>query len=185
MGNFNRSNRSGGGRGFERRGFTQMHQAVCDNCRQNCEVPFRPTSGKPIFCSSCFENNRAADSRRFEGRSFERSNNFTDKQIFDAVCDECGNSCKVPFQPTSGKPIYCSNCFGDKKMSGSRNREQYREQFEQLNNKIDKILILLAPNAFEKVAFATEDVEEVKEQPLEKQAVKAEKKIKIAKKKPH
>ncbi len=189
MGNFNRGSRSGGGRGFERRGFNdrnsrgpaQMHQAVCDNCRQNCEVPFQPTSGKPIYCSNCFENNRGgSDSRRFENRRSERPSSFADKQMFDAICDECGNSCKVPFQPTSGKPIYCSNCFGDKKTGGNRNREQfssqpqYKEQFVELNNKLDKILMMLAPNAFEKVAFATETVEE---------AVNVDKKPKAAKKK--
>lgn len=196
MGKFNRG-RSGGG--FERRSFNdrgsrgpaQMHQAVCDNCRKECEVPFRPTSGKPIFCSSCFENNRGSDSRRFEGRHSDRANSLADKQMFDAVCDECGNSCKVPFQPTSGKPIFCSSCFENKQEGSSRNREQfqspskpqYTEQFTELNNKLDKILLMLAPNAFEKVAFATETVEEEQNQQLEEEAVNVEEKVKVAKKK--
>ncbi len=180
MANFNRGNRSGGGRGFERRGFNdrgsrepaQMHQAVCDNCRKNCEVPFRPTNGKPVFCSSCFEDNRGSDSR---------SANFEEKRMFEAVCDECRNSCRVPFQPSGGKPVYCSNCFGDRKEGGSRNREQfqsqpqYKEHFEQLNNKLDKILIMLTPkNAFVQAAAVSEEAtEEV-----------IEEKTKVAKKKP-
>lgn len=28
--------------------------AVCDKCGQDCEVPFRPTGEKPVFCKSCF-----------------------------------------------------------------------------------------------------------------------------------
>ena len=183
MVNFNRG-RSGGGGNFRNRPVT-MHQAVCDNCGKDCQVPFKPTSGKPIFCSSCFEKNRGSDSRGSEGRNFERPINFEDKRMFDAICDNCGNSCKVPFQPSGGKPVYCSNCFGAKKEGGSKNREQFqsrpqyktsllsndKEQFEQLNNKLDKILIMLAPK-------------EVKDQQLEEQTVNTGEKTKIAKKKP-
>lgn len=97
MGNFSRG-RAGSGRGFsskggsssgwEKRSFNdrgsrgpvQMHPAVCDNCNKSCEVPFRPTGGKPIFCSSCFENQRGSDSRRFESRNSERPASFSSKQ---------------------------------------------------------------------------------------------------------
>ena len=155
MGSFNRG-RQGGGRGFERRGFNdrgsrgpaQMHQAVCDNCRKNCEVPFRPTSGKPIFCSNCFENNRGSDSRPA---------NFEEKRMFEAVCDNCGNSCKVPFQPRGDKPVYCSNCFGEKKGVGSRENDQ----LEVLNNKLDRILQLLDQQPQEQ-SVATEETKVVK-----------------------
>ena len=59
-----------------------MHSAVCDNCGRECEVPFRPTSGKPVYCSNCFENQRSnldsgnsGNSGRFERRNFERPRN--------------------------------------------------------------------------------------------------------------
>jgi CxxC-x17-CxxC domain-containing protein len=32
-------------------------------------------------------------------------------QKFDAVCDNCGKSCQVPFRPDGKKPVYCKNCF--------------------------------------------------------------------------
>lgn len=38
--------------------------------------------------------------------------------MYDAVCDKCGRNCRVPFRPTSGKPVYCSDCFEDQ--GGSR-----------------------------------------------------------------
>jgi CxxC-x17-CxxC domain-containing protein len=34
----------------------EMFSAVCDNCNRDCEVPFRPSSNKPVFCSNCFED---------------------------------------------------------------------------------------------------------------------------------
>jgi CxxC-x17-CxxC domain-containing protein len=40
---------------------------------------------------------------------FDRNRN--DRQMFDAVCDKCGQNCQVPFQPTGEKPVYCSSCF--------------------------------------------------------------------------
>ena len=32
-----------------------MHVTVCNKCGDDCEVPFRPTSGKPVYCDKCFE----------------------------------------------------------------------------------------------------------------------------------
>ncbi len=33
----------------------EMHEVICDKCGKECEVPFKPTSSKPIFCSDCFK----------------------------------------------------------------------------------------------------------------------------------
>jgi CxxC-x17-CxxC domain-containing protein len=33
------------------------------------------------------------------------------REMFDAVCSNCGKDAKVPFRPTNGKPVYCSDCF--------------------------------------------------------------------------
>ena len=42
--------------GFERRSFgpRTMHKAVCADCKKECEVPFEPTAGKPVYCRECF-----------------------------------------------------------------------------------------------------------------------------------
>jgi len=78
---------------------------------------------------------------------------YSDKPMFDAVCDKCGRDCKIPFQPREGKPVYCSNCFEDKnrgegqRSAGSPQYPQFKEQFQALNGKLDRILRLLEPNA--------------------------------------
>ena len=33
------------------------------------------------------------------------------REMYDAVCADCGKACKVPFNPTEGKAVYCSECF--------------------------------------------------------------------------
>jgi len=38
-----------------------------------------------------------------------------DREMYPAVCSECGAETMVPFAPTSGRPIYCRNCFQAKK----------------------------------------------------------------------
>ena len=73
----NRSNRGGGG-GFGRRSFgsggrgsdsrgggfnrsfgpREMHKATCDECKQECEVPFKPTPGKPVYCRDCYSKHK-------------------------------------------------------------------------------------------------------------------------------
>ena len=67
MGNFDRSGFRGGGRDSRgpRRSFDgprEMHKATCSECKKECEVPFKPTEGKPVFCRDCY-NKRSP--RRF------------------------------------------------------------------------------------------------------------------------
>ena len=50
-----------GGGGYERdRGPREMFTATCSNCGREAQVPFRPTSGKPVYCSDCFRSIRGA-----------------------------------------------------------------------------------------------------------------------------
>ncbi|MFW6150654.1 MAG: zinc-ribbon domain containing protein [Chloroflexota bacterium] len=32
----------------------QMYPAVCARCGKECEVPFEPRDGRPVYCSECF-----------------------------------------------------------------------------------------------------------------------------------
>ena len=42
-------------RGFRNNfGPREMHDAVCSTCKQACQVPFKPTEGKPVFCRDCY-----------------------------------------------------------------------------------------------------------------------------------
>jgi CxxC-x17-CxxC domain-containing protein len=56
-------NRDGGNRGggFRRNNFDgprEMHKAVCSDCKQDCEVPFKPTEGKPVYCKECYPKHK-------------------------------------------------------------------------------------------------------------------------------
>ena len=51
-------------RGGQRRNFDngprEMHKATCSECKKECEVPFKPTPGKDVFCKDCFAKRRPA-----------------------------------------------------------------------------------------------------------------------------
>ncbi len=180
----NRSRGRDNNRSFDR---PAMHPATCSKCGKACQVPFIPTGNRPIFCTSCFKEQGGSQGRpQREARiSYDdRRSDRPERQMFDAICDNCGNRCQIPFRPSAGKPVYCSHCFeGNQKQaagkfdSRSPEKPQYKEQFEALNAKLDTILNLLRPVPVEKVA------------PIEKTVVEQtvpveEKKKKPSKKKP-
>ncbi|MFH1399045.1 MAG: CxxC-x17-CxxC domain-containing protein [Candidatus Woesearchaeota archaeon] len=42
-------------RASPRRSDLRMYPAVCDKCGRRCDVPFKPTASKPVYCSDCFK----------------------------------------------------------------------------------------------------------------------------------
>ena len=37
-----------------------LHKTICADCRKECEVPFKPTGGRPVYCKDCFSKRKAA-----------------------------------------------------------------------------------------------------------------------------
>lgn len=75
MGYPNRDNRSGGrggGGNYGRNDFgggrpvrhAEMHKAICSTCGKECEVPFKPSGEKPVYCRDCFAKNRSHEGDR-------------------------------------------------------------------------------------------------------------------------
>lgn len=60
IGNVMYGNRFGGQRGGDNysRGPVEMHKAVCSDCGKECEVPFKPTEGRPVYCRECLPKHR-------------------------------------------------------------------------------------------------------------------------------
>lgn len=51
------NDRRGGG-GFRSFGPREMHKAVCADCGNECEVPFKPAEGKPVYCKECYQKHK-------------------------------------------------------------------------------------------------------------------------------
>lgn len=137
------------------------------------------------------------DSRSGGGRSFGGRRDFgggdrgEDRQMFKAVCANCGKDCEVPFRPTGSKPVYCRDCFrtmgegagssrsddrGSRRPSyDSRGRSpapqpQNRDQFEELNAKLDKILKLLNPEKKQSASKVVVEAPVENAEPVKKKA---------------
>ena len=93
-GGFDRRDR-GGDRRSERR---EMHSAVCDKCGKDCEVPFKPTEGKPIYCNDCFK-----DKSREAGSGSGKQSNENFDQI-NKKLDEILKILEPAKEPVEEKP---------------------------------------------------------------------------------
>lgn len=50
-----------------------MHEVTCDKCKKQCQVPFKPTGDKPVYCSDCFRKNESSNrsyGSKYQDRSF-------------------------------------------------------------------------------------------------------------------
>lgn len=39
-----------------------MYKVICADCRKQCEVPFRPSGNRPVYCQECFSHRKASGS---------------------------------------------------------------------------------------------------------------------------
>ena len=93
-----------------------MYQDKTLVCR-DCGAEFVFTAGEQEFyaekgfqnepgrCPSCRANRRA------------NSNRNGDRQMFVVICDECGATTQVPFQPRGDRPVLCRECFDAQRAS--------------------------------------------------------------------
>ncbi len=66
--------------------------------------------------------------RSFHGGGGRRFQSSGPREMHDATCSDCGATCKVPFTPTPGRPVYCDACFPNHRPSrdgGSRGGGSY------------------------------------------------------------
>lgn len=85
-----------------------MYQDKTLICKE-CGAEFIFTAGEQEFYESKgFQNEpqRCKDCR--DSRKKERNEK---REMFTAICSECGAECQVPFKPNGEKPVFCSECF--------------------------------------------------------------------------
>lgn len=45
------------------------------------------------------------------------SSGRSSREMFPAVCAQCGKQTEVPFQPRNDRPVYCSECYSSQRPS--------------------------------------------------------------------
>jgi CxxC-x17-CxxC domain-containing protein len=64
-------------------------------------------TNEPKRCPACREQRRSQRSSQDGGGGGFQPR----RQMFPAVCAECGKETEVPFQPRKDRPVYCSDCY--------------------------------------------------------------------------
>ncbi len=106
----------------------QLFKATCSECGKSCEVPFRPTGDKPVFCSDCFNKKRdASDTRggaRPEWNDRAPKRDFNDRYAprpeYSAPRDP-----RAPYKPA---PV---------------NNDETKKQLSDISFKLDKLIAVM------------------------------------------
>ena len=81
---------------------------------KDCGKDFVFTTGEQQFyAEKGFENEpvRCKDCRDVRKRGRDGGAPSGPREMFDAVCAQCGAETQVPFKPRNDRPILCRDCF--------------------------------------------------------------------------
>lgn len=70
---------------------------------------------EPKRCKTCKAKRTSGAGNGDRERSFSPAG----KVETSAVCSQCGRSTTVPFRPTQGRPVFCRECFQNRKVAGA------------------------------------------------------------------
>ncbi len=90
---------------YAQRGFTEPRR--CPSCRASRKAARNSESGGSYGGYGAGGGYSAGGGDSYGGGYRERG----PREMFSATCSSCGKEAQVPFRPTSGKPVYCSDCF--------------------------------------------------------------------------
>jgi CxxC-x17-CxxC domain-containing protein len=87
---------------------------VCFDCGATftfsaSEQEFFATKGytnEPKRCPTC-----RATRKESQGNTNSYGYNRPVRQMYPAVCAQCGKNTEVPFEPRTGRPVYCRDCY--------------------------------------------------------------------------
>lgn len=87
-----------------------------------CGAEFVFTAGEQMFfADKGFKNEpkrcKACKSVRAQGGGGSNSTG-TQRVETKTVCSQCGKETTVPFKPTQGRPVYCRECFQQRRTVG-------------------------------------------------------------------
>lgn len=75
-------------------------------------------TNEPKRCGPCREAKKAKSGSGDRGsgsRGGGGGGGGGSKEMFVTKCAECGGEARLPFKPTGSRPVYCSNCFNQRR----------------------------------------------------------------------
>lgn len=100
---------------YAERGYSEPLR--CQSCRAARKQQRASSGGDSYGGGYSSGGSYGGDSYSSRGGGYSDSYNRGPRQMYPAVCSQCGQETEVPFQPTAGKPVYCRSCFQDRRSS--------------------------------------------------------------------
>jgi len=103
---------------------TVLHPAICRSCKKPCEVPFRPSGDKAVYCRDCYAGRAAMGGDRSKRKDFRNDRgeekSFASRASLNATSSPVGNSFAV-----------------------NKDNEYLKKQIEIINAKLDKLTVIV------------------------------------------
>ncbi|MEA2514326.1 MAG: hypothetical protein QOF01_4653 [Thermomicrobiales bacterium] len=111
---------------YQERGFSEPQR--CPNCRQARKAQRSPGGG---YDSGGYGGGGYSASGGYGGGSYSSSSggyaggggggySSGPRQMYPATCSNCGKPTEVPFLPRNDKPVYCRECFQERRGASQR-----------------------------------------------------------------
>lgn len=71
-------------------------------------------TNEPKRCGPCRQAKKASRGDQGGGEQ-RRPSGGGSREMFTTTCGQCGKEARVPFQPRGDRPVYCSDCFGQRR----------------------------------------------------------------------
>jgi len=89
--------------GTRREGRPAMHSAKCSGCGNACEVPFRPSGEKPVYCNNCFKGKDGGSRDSRGGGKRESGPQYNNKPSYQHSRGEVTSNYKPQFDQINHK----------------------------------------------------------------------------------
>jgi CxxC-x17-CxxC domain-containing protein len=88
----------------------------------DCGSEFVWTAGEQLFFADKQFKNEPKRCKACKAKRANRasgSGTMRDKVETQTHCSACGKETTVPFRPTQGRPVFCKECFQQRKVTGA------------------------------------------------------------------
>jgi len=84
-----------------------------------CGSDFVFTAGEQSFYADRGFKNEPKRCKNCKSKRSSMGNRSVPRAETTTTCSQCGKETTVPFKPTQGRPVYCRECFQQRRASGA------------------------------------------------------------------
>ena len=85
----------------------------------DCGSDFIWTAGEQLFFADKQFKNEPKRCKAKRANRVNTGSSMRDRIETTTTCSACGKETTVPFRPTQGRPVFCKECFQQRKFAGA------------------------------------------------------------------